>query len=232
MNFTTKASRTRTIHTTDKAQTTASLEAIVLATRAGVRNPLLRHPPHPTPPRTPPQSPTPSRPTPPSPPDPPQSRNRLRPPPDPPICACARHPRRRLPHAHLRQQPSRLAPRPPPAASPGPHARPLDRRLRWRPDSRPARHLILDCTHLGIKERSAGHARDELERITSDSHVNVGSSRIRQRARAAPLLRRSGRPARRRQPRGHTRKETERRRRPRRTRANARAKRINGGFYN
>ena len=81
-NFTTKGSRTRTIHTTDKAQTTASLEAIVLATRAGVRNPLLRHPPHPTPPRTPPQSPTPSRPTPPSPPDPPQSRNRLRPPPD------------------------------------------------------------------------------------------------------------------------------------------------------
>ena len=43
----------RTIHTTDKAQTTASLEAIVLATRAGVRIPLrptpIRHPtpPHP-----------------------------------------------------------------------------------------------------------------------------------------------------------------------------------------
>ena len=32
-NFTTKGSRKRTIHTTDKAQTTASLEAIVLATR-------------------------------------------------------------------------------------------------------------------------------------------------------------------------------------------------------
>ena len=34
--FVVKFSRTRTIHTTDKAQTTASLEAIVLATRAGV----------------------------------------------------------------------------------------------------------------------------------------------------------------------------------------------------
>merc|ERR1712100_914917 len=40
----------RTRNTTEKAQTKASLEAIVLATRAGVRIPLLR--PTPTPPRT------------------------------------------------------------------------------------------------------------------------------------------------------------------------------------
>jgi len=81
-----------------------------------------------------------------------------------------------------------------------------DRRLRWRPDSRPARHLILDCTHLGIRELSAGHAQDELERITSGSHVNVDISKIRRRAGAvsrqhlAPepllLLHLDGRPAR------------------------------------
>ena len=38
----------------------------------------------------------------------------------------------------------------------------------------------------------AGHARDDLERFTSDSHVDVGSSRIERRAGAAapPALRR------------------------------------------
>lgn len=49
----------------------------------------------------------------------------------------------------------------------------------------PTRHLILDCTHLRSKERSAGHARDELGRFTSDSRVNVDISKTRRRARTA-----------------------------------------------
>ena len=49
----------------------------------------------------------------------------------------------------------------------------------------PTRHLILDCTHLRRKERSAGHARDELGRFTSDSRVNVDISKTRRRARTA-----------------------------------------------